>query len=381
MKALLSTVAIVLVAIGLIVPAATAQTIEQQLVVTQNNGVNFSVAVQVKGTSLPAANTLGSATIDVTYDNTKLTYLNANGWAFSGAEGYSRSATNNGTFIRVGVTGGAVNENGGGDPPGFDIGSSYVSWVTLNFSIQSPENTSLGINPATNAIGLFENHSNEPLTGAINNQTLTPPIGIDNEPLPIQLASFTAGLVQENNVVVLKWSTASEVNNYGFEVQKSKDNQDNFKTIEGSFVEGNGTTTDPQSYTYTDIDVQPGTWYYRLKQIDLDNTVHYSEAITPSVTTGVAERPLPKEFGLDQNYPNPFNPSTVIEFALPRESRVTLEVYNLLGQRVQTLVDDVRPAGYHTVRFNATGLSSGIYFYRMRAGEDVSFLRKMLLMK
>jgi hypothetical protein len=281
----------------------------------------------------------------------------------------------------VGVTGGAVNENGGGDPPGFDIGGTYTAWVTLNFTIQSPENTSLGIESMTNAVGLYENHSNEPLTGVINNQTLSTPIGINNEPLPIQLASFTAGLVPENNVVVLKWTTASEINNYGFEVQKSKENKDNFQSIEGSFVEGNGTTTEPQSYVYTDISVQPGTWYYRLKQIDLDNTIHYSEAIKPSAVTGVAERPLPKEFALDQNYPNPFNPSTVIEYALPREARVTLEVYNLLGQRVQTLVDDVRAAGYHTVRFNATGLSSGIYFYRMRAGEDVTFLRKMLLMK
>src|SRR3990172_10342465 len=104
-----------------------SQTIEQRLVVVKNdqsNGGDFQIEVQVKGTSLPAANTLGSATIDVSYDNSKLSFPISDGatnWAFGGAQGYSRSATNNTTFIRVFVAGGSVNENGGGDPPGFDI--------------------------------------------------------------------------------------------------------------------------------------------------------------------------------------------------------------------------------------------------------------------
>ena len=96
--------------------------------------------------------------------------------------------------------------------------------------------------------------------------------------------------------------------------------------------------------------------------------------------TDVAERSLPAAYFLDQNYPNPFNPSTAIAFALPRETRVTLEVYNLLGQRVALLVDDVRPAGYYSQRFDGSSFGSGIYFYRLNAGE-VSFLKKMLLVK
>ncbi|HCV44341.1 MAG TPA: hypothetical protein DGH68_12710 [Bacteroidetes bacterium] len=121
-------------------------------------------------------------------------------------------------------------------------------------------------------------------------------------------------------------------------------------------------------------------WFYRLKQIDLDGSVHFTEGVQVDMLAGVSEKPLPKEFALDQNYPNPFNPSTKIEYAVPKESRVRLEVYNLLGQRIATLVDEVKSAGYYTASFDAVGLSSGLYFYRMNAGE-VSFLKKMMLVK
>jgi hypothetical protein len=180
--------------------------------------------------------------------------------------------------------------------------------------------------------------------------------------------------------VLLRWSTASETNNYGFEVQKAAEGTDAYQTIGNSFVAGHGTTVDPHSYSYTDASVAPGVWYYRLKQMDLDGAVHYSDGIRPTSLTGVEERALPTAFALDQNYPNPFNPSTTIEFALPKDSHVKLEVYDLLGRLVATLVDDVRPAGYHMQRFDASALGTGIYFYRLSAGEN-SFLKKMLLVK
>jgi hypothetical protein len=197
--------------------------------------------------------------------------------------------------------------------------------------------------------------------------------------LPITLVSFTATVLNQNSVR-LDWTTISETNNYGFEVQKSADDETNYQTIPNSFVPGHGTTTEPHSYTYTDNTATSGLWYYRLKQIDLDGTHHFTEGLRVDVLTGVSERPLPKEFALDQNFPNPFNPVTKIELAVPRESHVRLVVYNLLGQEVATLVDEVKQAGYHTVTFNAAGFSSGLYFYRMNAGE-VSFLRKMILVK
>jgi hypothetical protein len=204
--------------------------------------------------------------------------------------------------------------------------------------------------------------------------------GSDSAKLSIQLASFTATVQQDSGNVLLKWSTASETNNYGFEAQKALEGSDVYQTIANSFVAGNGTTVEPHSYRFADVMVTPGVWYYRLKQMNLDGAIRYSEAIRLTHTMGVEDHQLPTAFALDQNYPNPFNPSTTIEFALPKESQVRLEVYDVLGQLVATLVDDIRPAGYYAQRFDASALGTGIYFYRLSAGEN-SFLKKMLLVK
>lgn len=204
-------------------------------------------------------------------------------------------------------------------------------------------------------------------------------VGADEDPLPIQLASLAATVVNQNEVRI-DWTTVTETNNYGFEVQKSAETPVNYQTIPNSFVPGHGTTIQPHSYTYTDGAANPGIWYYRLKQIDLDGTIHYTEGVQVDVVTGVEEKEVPTVFALDQNYPNPFNPSTVIEFALPKEEHVVLEVYNLLGQRVVTLVNEVRPIGYYAVPFNAEGMSSGMYFYRLYTTE-VSLMNKMMLLK
>ena len=189
--------------------------------------------------------------------------------------------------------------------------------------------------------------------------------------IPIQLVSFTATVLNPNEVR-LDWTTLTETNNYGFEVQKSPGAVNNYQTIPNSFVPGHGTTIQPHSYSYTDVTASSGLWLYRLKQIDLDGTVHYTEGVQIDVPTSVDEKPVPTVFALDQNYPNPFNPSTVIEFAIPQETHVRLEVYNVIGQRVATLVDGVRRVGYYAVPFDATGLASGVYFYKFTAGDPSS---------
>ncbi len=205
-------------------------------------------------------------------------------------------------------------------------------------------------------------------------------VGSHNGVLPVQLASFTGRVVNQQGHIRLDWRTASETNNFGFYVQKSQNNQTSYQTV-SALIPGNGTTLDPHDYTWTDVNVPAGTWYYRLKQVDLDQTEHFSEGILPSGVTGVHEKPLPTEFSINQNYPNPFNPTTKIEYAVPKQSQVRIEVYNLLGQRVTTLVNDVKSAGYHTVEFNATGISSGLYFYRMTTAGTQTFLKKMILTK
>lgn len=199
------------------------------------------------------------------------------------------------------------------------------------------------------------------------------------DPLPVQLASFSAS-VSGGNAVLLRWTTVTETNNYGFHVQKSIAEAGPYVTIENSFIPGGGTTITPRSYSFTDI-ATSGSWHYRLEQIDLDGTRHYSEPIQIDVVTSVKDgASVPKEFGLEQNYPNPFNPATSIVYYVPKASRVMIEVFNLIGQKVATLVDAVQPAGSHTVRFDGSLLTSGVYLYKMSA-DNKTFLRKMVLAK
>jgi hypothetical protein len=191
--------------------------------------------------------------------------------------------------------------------------------------------------------------------------------------VPVELTTFSANVV--NGVVVLSWSTSTETNNSGFEVERSIDNNV-FSKI--AFVPGFGTTTEPKSYDYSDQSVNSGTYYYRLKQIDYDGTFNYSDVVEVNVS-------LPTDFALEQNYPNPFNPSTSIQFSLPVDANVTIGVYNLMGEKVADVVSSDYSAGTHKVNFDASSLSSGIYFYRIDAatsnGNNFSSVKKMTLLK
>jgi len=191
--------------------------------------------------------------------------------------------------------------------------------------------------------------------------------------IPVELALFTAQLVDRD--VILNWTTATELNNQGFEIEYSIDNE-NFTKI--GFVPGFGTTTEMKSYSFRISDVQAGVQYYRLKQIDFDGT----ETIYNSVeVTG----PVPNTFVLNQNHPNPFNPSTTISFSLPVESAVSIKLFNLLGQEVTQIASTDFQAGNHNVEFNAEGLSSGTYIYTFEAtgvnGANFKSTKKMLLLR
>ncbi len=188
-------------------------------------------------------------------------------------------------------------------------------------------------------------------------------------PLPVELTSFTAAA--NKGVVVLEWTTASELNNKMFEIER-KAASGGYAAI--GFVPGAGTSTEKNHYTYTDSDLTPGKYTYRLKQIDFDGSFEYSKEVEVNVV-------IPMEFSLSQNYPNPFNPSTTISFQLAEPSPVNLRVYNLLGEEVSVLInDEVKSAGYHSVVFNAEHLSSGTYIYTLQAGDKL-FKNKMTLLK
>ncbi len=201
--------------------------------------------------------------------------------------------------------------------------------------------------------------------------------------LPIQIASFI-GTVEDNRYALLRWETISEINNFGFEVQKSTEPLSGYKTIADSFVPGHGTTTTRQEYSYGDLTTTHGTWYYRLKQLDLDGTVHYSQSVVVHVTvTDVAEE-TPKVFRLDQNYPNPFNPGTVLSVQWPAVSDVTLTIIDLLGREIATVVTGRFQPGQYTFPFDASRLSSGMYLYRLEAKSESGVfvdVKKMIVLR
>jgi hypothetical protein len=202
---------------------------------------------------------------------------------------------------------------------------------------------------------------------------------LGNSALPIQLANFVVGKGASGSAV-LTWKTLSEVDNLGFDVERSLAPTGPFSVIAGSFQPGHGTTVEPHDYSYTDANTGGKEWWYRLKQTDRTGSVNYTEAKLAAVTSIAEALAIPTVYNLDQNYPNPFNPSTSIRYALPQGAHVKLVVYNMLGQEVAKLADDVQAAGYHTVTFDASSLGSGVYLYRLVAGKEV-FLKKMLLVK
>ena len=195
--------------------------------------------------------------------------------------------------------------------------------------------------------------------------------------LPVELSLFT-GLVNKNKVD-LKWQTKTEVNNQGFNIER-RINEGEWNIL--GFVKGHGNSTTPKEYSYSDKDIYAGgnKFQYRLKQMDYDGSFEYSDVVEVEV--------VPTQYELSQNYPNPFNPSTTIKFSLPEQTQMKLNLYNMLGQLVETIAEGNYEAGNYKINFNASALPSGAYFYRMESnvpstGSGQSFVqvKKMLLLK
>lgn len=195
----------------------------------------------------------------------------------------------------------------------------------------------------------------------------------DQSALPVELSSFSASVAGSN--VKLRWETATEVNNYGFEVERKvgslQSTVGNYEKV--GFVNGNGNSNSPKNYSFEDKNVSAGKYSYRLKQIDNDGQFEYSKSIEVEFGT-------PKKFELSQNYPNPFNPTTTIRFDIPEPSNVKLTLFNILGQEIKTLVNEFKESGIHTLNFDASDLNSGMYIYKLEAGSFTQ-TRKMTLVK
>jgi hypothetical protein len=203
---------------------------------------------------------------------------------------------------------------------------------------------------------------------------------------PVELTSFHGSV--SNGQVILIWQTATEVNNFGFDIQKSEissqTSENEWETI--GFVDGHGNSNSPKDYSYTDKPTDGSKFQYRLKQIDIDGGFEYF----PNAFGIEVELELPTEYKLAQNYPNPFNPSTAIQYSIPAVKTpllggvgggfVTLKIYDILGREVATLVSKQQNPGNYEVVFNASNLVSGMYIYQLSAG-DYKAVKKLLLMK
>jgi len=194
-------------------------------------------------------------------------------------------------------------------------------------------------------------------------------LALSNEPLPVELSSFTAAYI--NSSILLKWKTETEVNNYGFIIEKRIHGADWYSI---AFVQGHGNSNSPKQYSYTDSDIFAGgnIFQYRLKQINNNGTYVYSDLVEVDVAAN--------QYELFQNFPNPFNPTTDIEFRLSASGLTTLKVFDVLGNELSTLVNEQKAVGKYKVTFDASNLPSGTYFYTMIAG-NYSATKKMILLK
>ena len=194
----------------------------------------------------------------------------------------------------------------------------------------------------------------------------------DNTALPVELSSFNYETLKGN--VTLHWSTSSEINNAGFDVERSDVNgQISNVWSKAGFISGNGTSSGSINYSFTDNNLSSGKYNYRLKQIDYNGNYEYFSLNSDVIIA------TPKNFFLGQNYPNPFNPSTVINYNIPQDSYVKIKLYDNTGREVLTLLNEFISAGYYTINFNVSDLASGIYFYNINAGEYTATKKMMLV--
>jgi len=271
----------------------------------------------------------------------------------------------------------------------FSINLISQSYFNINYSNLEPTNsTPLGnMNKITFSETSITFHLNDNSTIDknilfIQNCTFS---DIDyGNPLPVELTSFNANI--NENSVLLTWQTATEVNTYGFEIERNVAQNailSNWETI--GFVEGYGNSNSPKEYTFIDkpipnldpatSDKQPLS--YRLKQIDTDGTFTYSEIVTVET---IHASSLPTEFVLFQNYPNPFNPITTIKYSIPGNEYVSLKIYDTLGNEIATLVNGQKEPGNYNLNFDASNFASGVYIYRLKAG-NFNSVKKLIIVK
>ena len=342
-------------------------TVNGRFVVLVNNGSVYSVKVQINTDT--GIDDLGGATIVFNFNNSDLSIPTSNP-PYVDASAHTYHNFSGGNYSAATVTKPSANQiwlnielNSDNNGTVVAASPSWTDVVTINFTTLNPSGSAGLIWQESSPFWyIFDGDNATPwINGTFTDENTTP--------LPVELSSFTASV--KENAVDLKWQTKTEVNNYGFNVER-RINEGQWNTI--GFVEGSGNTNSPKEYSFTDNDLFAGgsKFQYRLKQIDNDGQFEYSDVVEVEV--------MPTQFELSQNYPNPFNPSTTIRFSLPKETQLKINIYNMLGELVEKLAESNYEAGYHKVTFNASNMPSGAYIYRIESGDFVQ-TKKMMLMK
>lgn len=247
-----------------------------------------------------------------------------------------------------------------GTPPSVPLSTEYTSIITIYFSVTDP----LGQSQLT-----WETTDISP---GFPNPFYTPGVwlNINDTPLPVELTNFTAAVTPESNVR-LNWETKTEVNNYGFDVERKKTGTEEWTKL--GFVMGSGNSNSPKNYSFVDKHPVGGSKFeYRLKQMDNDGTTDYSSSVEIEV--------IPTKYDLTQNFPNPFNPSTRINFSVPQETDLKIVIYNMLGESLRIIAEGKYEPGFFQVELTGIDLPSGVYIYRLESKDFIS-AKKMMLIK
>lgn len=321
---------------------------------TNSFAILYTINVTLSGAQeVPPAASPGTGTLTGTYDDvTNILDFSIN---FSGL----LSPTNNAHFhapANRGVNAPVVI----GFVPGFPLGVTSGNYDST-FTLTAGQETQL-------LDGLFyvNIHTNMFPGGEIRGQ-------LDEGTLPVELSSFTSNVMRNN--VTLKWSTTTETNNAGFDIERKLSSSTAWSKVGN--VSGNGNTNEIKNYAFSEK-LSMGIYNYRLKQIDFNGNFEYFN-LSNEINIG-----LPTSYNISQNYPNPFNPTTKIDYELPYNGKVSIILFDLSGREVASLVNEIKTAGYYEVQLNANNLSSGTYVYKIFAQngkENFSLTKKMTVIK
>jgi hypothetical protein len=328
-------------------------TVSGRFSLVTNNGTNYVVKVQISTNT--GTDALGDATIPFTFNSSDLTYVGTTFQNFTDGDYYTATATNS-PSNRISLN---ITFNTGS---GTIVSNTFMDVATITFITQNPAGSS-NLTFAAPMEFFSTSFTTQWINGTFTN--------LNTNPLPVELTSFAVCTVGQTKVK-LNWRTATEVNNYGFEVERTI-NIEQGKWEKIGFVQGNGNSNSPKEYLFMDSNPVGGDkFYYRLKQIDNDGEFVYTAQINITI--------VPAQFELSQSYPNPFNPKTNINFSLPKQTQLKIILYNMLGELVKIINEGLYELGYHKVTLEANDIPSGTYIYRLESN-DFTQSKKLILLK